>query len=132
MRTQLIAVTILALAINAYADSLKTMDIITRADDVSQIKQWASKQGTSSRAVTYKMGGLDVLVLLIDTASGSVQEDIYIFYFERDHWRLSLARYTKAEVKVEKTKDAIVFKNAQGKVIVEQPFNTLRASTSER
>lgn len=102
------------------------MDLILIGTSESQLKEWAAKNGTSSRFLRFKNEGKDVLVLLVDIASGLTRENIYVYYQERNQWHLCLLRLTNCRVEVVNTGKALVFRNPKGGVLVEQPFNSMR------
>ena len=126
MRTQLISLLLAASVVCAAGEPTKTMNVILSASSESQIKEWASDKGTSSRVLKFKGGGKDVIVLLVDTASGLTRENIYVFYLEGSEWHLCLLRPTNGQVEVENSGKALVFKNLKGTVLVEQPFASMR------
>ena len=126
MRTELISFLLAAFVVCAAGEAPKTMNVILSASSESQIKEWASDKGTSSRVLKFKGGGKDVIVLLVDTASGLTRENIYVFYLERNQWHLCLLRPTNGQVEIENSGKALVFKNPKGAVLVEQPFASLR------
>lgn len=126
MRTQLTALLLAISCLCSAGEKATTMNIILGASNESQIKEWARDNGTSSRILKFKGDGRDVIVLLVDTASGLIQEDIYVFYFEKDAWNLCLLRLTNGKVEVEATGKKLVFKNPKGTVLVEQPFASMR------
>jgi hypothetical protein len=126
MRTKLIII-LLIIGFASFADNeLKTTEIILSAPTEVQIKKWADDKGTSSRILKFKGDGKDVIVLLVDTASGTTRENLYVYYMEANIWYLCLFRVTNGQVYTENSGKTLVFRNKKGEVLAEQPFVSMR------
>lgn len=107
------------------ADPVKSFDLMVKASNEAAIKDWAANRGTSSRLLKYKEHGKSVIVVLVDTASGSIRENIYVYFLEGSDWHLCLLRTSNGAVEVENNGKSLIFRNNKGQLLVEQPFDSM-------
>jgi len=131
MLTKLLTILMTVVFVGAAGEFSKGNTVILSASSESQIKAWASDKGTSSRVLKFNGGGKEVIVLLVDTASGLTRENIYVYFLEGSEWHLCLLRLTNGKVEVEKTDKSLVFKNPKGTVLVVQPFDSTHHAATE-
>lgn len=113
-------------------EAMEVMRIPWTAKSDKEIELWAASQGTSYRSLRYDDNGKKLLVVLIDSGSGVITEDIYVFFQEQTVWYLGVARFTNEEVRVEKTKSSLRFISIAGDLLVDQPLASLRRTPPPR
>jgi len=100
-------------------------EVLYRAPNEAIIEKWAHGRGTGSRIERIKADGKQILVALVDSCFGLTCESIYVFVFEDGEWRLCLLRLNNSPVTVIHSGKALIFKDPDGAVLVEQPIASL-------
>ena len=97
------------------------------ADSKEEILAWGEDTYGSCQVFECTNGGNDAIVLLIDTASGVYDDDIYIFGKSKGikKWRFVLYRPTAVQVKMYQENDKLIFKTVTDDVILEQSLDAL-------